>query len=297
MIAVHPSDPDLVFVGTQDGLYVNGGPGGQWRSLNMPMPGDRVTSIMFPNPDPNVIYVGLTPAQICRTTDGGDSWKVLSFDPGPDVINNLTTVVPVFLQSQVIDMSADPSNPDEIYAGVEVGGIARSLDGGYTWETINTGLREGGEDKLDPHGVRVSPAHPGSVFLSTREGVFHSTDKGESWKFIDVGKYTHLTHTRQLVITPQDPHTMYVTYGVSALSEEPGGLMRSRDWGETWERIDHGIAPRGAMYAVVVNPEAPSQIFCATNKGQVFESLDDAANWREYPLPEKAKRLSALAVG
>ena len=90
---------------------------------------------------------------------------------------------------------------------------------------------------------------------------------------------------------------MYVTYGVSALSEEPGGLLRSQDWGETWKRVDHGIAPRGAMYAVAVDPRNSAQIFCSTNKGQFYESLDDGASWKECSLPENVKRLSALAVG
>ena len=295
-IAIHPLEPELAFVGVQGGVYANDG-GGRWRSMNMPVNDGRVCSILFPRPDSKVMYVGMTPAQIYRTTDGGDSWELLPFDPGPDVITQLSTVVSVFLPSQVIDMSADPNNPDEIYAGIEVGGACRSLDGGESWEPINQGLREGGEDRLDTHGIRVSPIHAGSVYLSTREGVFHSVDKGESWKHLDVSKYTHLTHTRQLAITPGEPYSMYVTYGVSALSEEPGGLLRSQDWGETWQRVDHGIAPRGAMYAVAVDPRNPSQIFCSTNKGQVFESLDDGSNWKECSLPEKAKRLSALVVG
>ena len=232
-IAIHPLDPERAFIGVQGGVYANDGSGGRWRSMNVPENEGRVCSILFPRPDPKVMYVGMTPAQIYRTADGGDSWELLPFDPGPDVITQLSTVMSVFLPSQVIDMSADPNNPDEIYAGIEVGGACRSLDGGETWQPINSGLREGGEDRLDTHGIRVSPIQAGSVYLSTREGVFHSVDKGESWKHLDVSKYTHFTHTRQLAITPGEPYSMYVTYGVSALSEEPGGLLRSQDWGET----------------------------------------------------------------
>ena len=296
-IAIHPLDPERAFIGVQGGVYANDGSGGRWRSMNIPENEGRVCSILFPRPDPKVMYVGMTPAQIYRTADGGDSWELLPFDPGPDVITQLSTVMSVFLPSQVIDMSADPNNPDEIYAGIEVGGACRSLDGGETWQPINSGLREGGEDRLDTHGIRVSPIHAGSVYLSTREGVFHSVDKGESWKHLDVSKYTHFTHTRQLAITPGEPYSMYVTYGVSALSEKPGGLLRSQDWGETWKRVDHGIAPRGAMYAVAVDPRNSAQIFCSTNKGQFYESLDDGSTWTECSLPENVKRLSALAVG
>ena len=63
------------------------------------------------------------------------------------------------------------------------------------------------------------------------------------------------------------------------------------------KRVDHGIAPRGAMYAVAVDPRNSAQIFCSTNKGQFYESLDDGASWKECSLPENVKRLSALAVG
>ena len=81
------------------------------------------------------------------------------------------------------------------------------------------------------------------------------------------------------------------------LSEEPGGLLRSKDWGETWQRVDRGIAPKGAMYAVAVDPRNSAQIFCSTNKGSSTSRLDDGSSWKECSLPENVKRLSALAVG
>jgi hypothetical protein len=51
------------------------------------------------------------------------------------------------------------------------------------------------------------------------------------------------------------------------------------------------------MYAVAVDPRDSAQIFCSTNKGQFYESLDDGSSWTECSLPENVKRLSALAVG
>ncbi len=51
------------------------------------------------------------------------------------------------------------------------------------------------------------------------------------------------------------------------------------------------------MMAVAINSKHPSQVYCATRGGQVIGSLDAGATWKEYPLPESAKEVHALAVG
>ena len=289
VIAIHPFQPDVVFAGTQDGVYRSGSRGNHWRRLNLPVTGSVVWSLMFQTHRPSVMYAGMAPAQIFRTQDGGDSWEPLPIVLSPDIVS-------MSFPTRVIAMAIDPIHSQEMYAALEVGGVIRSLDGGETWEPINRGLAEGGEDRLDLHGVQVSATQPGTVYISTREGMFRGADRGNTWEPIDLKSYSPITYTRDLLIAPQHPDTIYVSVGRAARSEA-GALFRSPNLGETWERVDQNLTPQSTMMAVAINTRHPSQIFCATRDGQVFGSLDDGVTWKEYPLPEAAKEVYALAVG
>ena len=288
-IAIHPLQPDVVFAGTSDGVYRSASHGDHWRRLSLPLEGSVVWSLMFRPRSPSVMYAGTAPAQIFRSRDGGDSWEALPVNLGADVVT-------MSFPTRVIAMAADPANPDQIYAGLEVGGMIRSLDGGESWEPISRGLADGGEDRLDLHGVQVSSAQPGTVYISTREGMFRGADRGDRWEPIDLTRYSPITYTRDLLLAPHDPRTLYVSLGRAARSDA-GALFRSTDLGETWGRVDRGVVAESTMMAVAINSRRSSQVYCATRDGQVFASMDAGANWQEHRLPEGVGEVYTIAVG
>ena len=289
VIAIHPLQPDVVFAGTQDGVYRSTSRGDHWKRLNIPVAGSVVWSLMFKPHSPSTIYAGMAPAQIFCSIDGGDTWEPLRISLGRDVMT-------MSFDTRVIAMAANPNAPQEMYTGLEVGGMIRSLDGGENWEPINRGLVEGGEDRLDLHGVQVSSSQPDTVYISTREGMFRGPDRGDHWEPIDIKSYSPIGYTRDLLLMPGDPQTIYVSLGRAARSEQ-GSLYRSPDLGQAWESVDHSVEILSTMMAVAINSKHPSQVYCATRGGQVIGSLDAGATWKEYPLPESAKEVYALAVG
>ena len=66
------------------------------------------------------------------------------------------TVYPEPMPKRVLSVAVDPSEPNEIYAAIEIGGLLRSLDCGRTWECVTEGLYLN-EDAVDVHSVVVSP--------------------------------------------------------------------------------------------------------------------------------------------
>ena len=196
-------------------------------------------------------------------------------------------------------MAADPSRPDDLYAGLEVAGVIRSSDGGDTWDEI-TGSLAPAEGTLDLHGVQCSSASPGTVYITTRNGPFIGLDlgpdRGREWVPVDFGRFSAITYTRDLRVAPNDPNTMFVSIGAAARSSQ-GALYRSRDLFQTFERVDQGITADATMMAVAVDPRAPERIFCIARDGQVFGTLDDGNSWTTYQLPDTAKELRGLAVG
>jgi photosystem II stability/assembly factor-like uncharacterized protein len=74
-----------------------------------------------------------------------------------------------------------------------------------------------------------------------------------------------------------------------------GGLLRSTDLGETWQRIDRGITAGSATVGVTVHPQDPDQISFCTRRGEVFSTRNGGATWSEHPLPASATKVICVA--
>ena len=167
----------------------------------MPFPGDEpvVWSCEIHPADARVMYVGTQDMAVYRSEDGGGHWRRLTVPTHPDGLCVMG------FPTRMIRLAIDPTNPDELYAGVEVGGLVRSLDGGATWTDCNApllalatqerytqkhGPRRASEGMMDTHALAISAAQPGTVFLANRLGLFRSDDKGESWSDMEIGRFS-----------------------------------------------------------------------------------------------------------
>jgi photosystem II stability/assembly factor-like uncharacterized protein len=287
-IAVHPHEPTIVFAGTQEGPYRSADGGDTWERLEFPGPERVVWSFAFHPTNDRVVYCGTAPGAVFRSEDGGDQWRRLPTDLGSDVVR-------MEFPTRTIAVAIDPAHPDHLYVALEVGGVIRSLDGGATWQTINDGLTPN-VGRLDLHGIQVSAAQPDTVFISVREGLMYSRDRGEGWQSIDLSQVSPITYCRDLRVAPDDPRTLYVSLGKAARSGE-GALVRSRDLGTTWERVDRGLTPKSTMMAVALTARQPSNIYCCTRDGEVFGTHDGGSTWGTYDLPSGTREVRALACG
>jgi len=301
-IAVHPHDPQVVYAGTQDGPYRSTDRGERWEKLGFPDPRMVVWSIVFHPEDPRIMYAGTAPTAVYRSDDGGDTWRRLANAKQPARIE-------MGFDTRVIRMAIDPTRPDEIYAGLEVGGVMRSPDGGESWSDCSSDLlrlatlpglksKIGSEDEsegmLDTHALAVSPAAPGTVFLAVRMGLFRSGDRGTTWNDMEIGRFSPLTYARDVQVSPQDSRVMYAALSPAARSEA-GTIYRSDDLGQTWKRVDHGVTAKSTMMALALNRRDPRQVYGVTRFGQVFGTEDGGATWREHRLPEGIQDVYALA--
>jgi photosystem II stability/assembly factor-like uncharacterized protein len=287
-LAVHPQEPAIVFAGTQQGPYRSADGGDTWERLEFPGPERVVWSFAFHPANPRVLYCGTAPGAVFRSEDGGDHWRRLPTDLGADVVR-------MEFPTRAIAMAIDPAHPAHLYVALEVGGVIRSLDDGATWQTINEGLAPD-VGRLDLHGIQVSAAQPDTVFISVRAGMLYSRHRGERWEAIDLSQVSPITYCRDLRVAPHDPRTLYVSVGKAARSGE-GALLRSRDLGSTWERVDRGLTPKSTMMAVALTARQPAYIYCCTRDGEVFGTHDGGGTWGAYPLPSGTREVRALACG
>jgi photosystem II stability/assembly factor-like uncharacterized protein len=239
---------------------------------------------------------------VYRSEDVGDSWRKLPM-PAP------RERVRMDFPTRVMRLAVDPANPEHIYATLEVGGVARSLDGGETWEDCSEPLIELAkkphlkskigsntdiEGMMDGHALCVSGAAPGTVFLAVRMGLFRSDDQGSSWQDMEVGRFSPLTYARDVRVSPQDPKVMYACFSPAARSED-GSVYRSPDLGQTWARFDQGIKAEATMMAVTLHPTNPDEVHCVSRCGQLFSTLDAGKSWQEHRLPEAVRDIYAVA--
>ena len=83
-----------------------------------------------------------------------------------------------------------------------------------------------------------------TVLTSTPREIFASTDKGESWQGLGVGKQFGLPYCRGLALKTDDPDTVFVATGDAAVGST-GAIQRSKDGGQSWQR--RGIAGRAEL--------------------------------------------------
>lgn len=250
-VAVAPSNPDVIYVGTGEGLqrpdlsvgngmYKSTDGGKTWKHLGL----DKVQQIGGLAVDPtdeNRVFVaalgkpyGPNPERgIYRSLDGGNTWeKVLYMDEN----------------TGAIQVTIDPNNPQVVFADMWAGRLA-------PWEN---GMWNGKES-----------------------GLFKSTDGGLSWKKITVGLPTTEQRLGRIgfCIAPSDSKRMYATVDAGLES----GIYRSDDAGESWYRIqtDDRYWGRGSDFAEIkVDPKNADIVYDANVV--TWKSIDGGKNWTAF---------------
>ncbi len=256
------------------------------RSIGPAVMGGRVAAIDGTASSPATIFVGAASGGVWKSTDGGTTFKQV-FD---EHIQSIGAI------------AIDKSNPSNVWVGsgeswvrnsVSVGdGVYKSTDNGATW--TNVGLKDSehiARIAVDPKkSETVYVCATGRAWSSGEErGVFRTTDGGKNWKkvlYVDAD-----TGCSDLSLDPQEPSIVYA--GMWQFRRQPdffssGGpgsaLYRSKDGGETWEKLKNGL-PTGhfGRIAVAVAPSRPSTVYALVEAKQtaLYRSDDLGEHWKE----------------
>ena len=298
-VSVHPDQANVLYAGTQYGIHMSEDCGDTWRHLPVGGGDATVWSIVFHPADPTIMYAGTGPAGVCRSHNGGRSWKQLP---------TLTPAgaVEMGFPNRVTRIAINPADADEIYAGIEVAGVIRSTDAGESWQDCSgdllrlaeqdhlksaIGSDSQAEGMVDCHAMAVSK---GRVFLANRMGLFQSTDKGETWTDLEIGRFSPLTYARDVRVAPHDASTLLGAFSGAAFSDA-GSVCISQDLGQSWRRFDQGVEVKGTAMIIAASSDAPSRVSFATRGGQVFTTSDAGESWSEHSLPDDSQDVYTLA--
>ena len=302
-IELHPDDPEIVLAGTQDGVWRSADGGESWESLGLPGELRTVWSIAFDPSDSDTVFVGVEGFAIWRTRDGGGSWRRLDV-PAPGGIPECP------FATRVTRIAIDPNAPAHVYAGLEILGVVRSLDGGDSWadvsgdllalaaanEHLQSGLLTGDphEGMVDIHAISASRAEPGKVYLANRMGLFVTGDAGAHWSELGIGRFSPLTYARDVYVSAHDPERVFAALSPASVSDA-GALWCSEDGARTWRRFDSDLPIGSTLMKVAESPLDPAMIYCGARNGQVFGTEDSGATWRDIPLPDGVSGIYAMA--
>ena len=285
-IAVAPSDPRVIYVGTGEGAlrgnitYGNGvyksvDGGKTWAHVGLA--DTRQIGAMIVDPkNPDVVLVAAighafgpnAERGVFRTSDGGKTWsKVLYKDEN----------------TGAIDVTFDPTNSAIVYAalwqvrrqpwnfssGGPGSGLYRSTDGGMTWTQLSGhGLPAGILGRID---VSVSAANPRRVYAmieASEGGLYRSDDGGANWTRVssDGRIRQRAWYFSKIYADPKSADTVY------ALNT---GMLRSTDGGKSFALVS---ATHGDHHALWIDPTDPDRLINA-NDGGASVSLDKGATW------------------
>ncbi len=303
-VNVHPTNPNVVFAGTADGVYRSTDRGKSFQRTDFPDKGIQIWSFLVDANDRKLVYAGGSPISMYRSEDTGETWRALPNPGMPD-----RAVMP--FACRVMRMAQHPSQAGTIFAALEVNGVMRTANGGESWSDCSTDLIRlaqqphlkskivsdtYNEGMLDGHAIAISPADPNKVILAVRMGLFETKNGGQTWEDMEVGRFSPTTYGRDIKVSPQDGNTLYAALSVAASSTD-GALYRSTDKGSTWKRFDK-VQVHGTIMSVALHQTDPDQVFIgARYDGEIYGTEDGGATWDSLPLPAGVKDLYSVAVG
>jgi photosystem II stability/assembly factor-like uncharacterized protein len=285
-IAVAPSDPNVLYVGSGegclrgnisygDGVYRSNDGGKTWKNVGL-RDTRHIPKVLVDPRNPEVVLVAaighaFAPSSergVFRSTDGGKTWtKTLYVDD----------------RTGATDLAFAPSNANIVFAGMYQvqrqpwtftsggpgSGLYRSTDGGATWKRLEGhGLPEGILGRI---GVSVSGADPNRVYAmieAEKGGLYRSDDGGDSWKRInDDERYRQRAwYFSHIFADPKDADTVYVLNT---------GMFRSADGGKSFNLLP---APHGDHHALWIDPTNPQRMINGDDGGATI-SIDGGKNW------------------
>ncbi len=292
-IAVAPSNPNIVYVGSGeglhrpdlsvgDGIYKSSDAGKTWTHLGL-RDGQQIAQLVVDPKNPDRIFVAVAghpygPNEergIYRSIDGGKTFeKVLYRDENVGAS----------------DVQIDPGNPQVVYAALwesregpwengvfngDGGGIFKSTDAGKTWRQLTKGL----PGNIVQANIAIAPSASKTLFAAVRtktiSKLYRSDDAGETWSGTTDDPRPGLgIGGGDLPVVRFDPKNPQIVYSASVV------CWKSTDGGKTWDGWRG--APGGDDYQNIwINPNNPDIILLGSDQGAIV-TVNGGKSWSSW---------------
>jgi uncharacterized protein (TIGR03437 family) len=258
-------------------VYRSANRAGAWSGSGKGIHASTTLSLAVDPKNPSVIYAGTIEGGVFRSANGGATWTP------PNSGNSYITRA----------IAIDPVTTSTLYAA-SVGGVARSVDAGQTWQLKFISLN--GNSVGQVNTIAIDPVMPATIYAGAARGAFVSFNGGETWAAINAGLgipiATNIPAVNRLVISPANRMHLFAATSL--------GFYKSTDGGAIWNRSNMGLP--GAtpnLRTVAIDPKTPATLYAATSfGGGVYQSTDGGDTWsaRNAGLPVAPGSTQPLAV-
>lgn len=293
-VAVAPSDPNIVYVGSGEGIqrpdlsvgngiYRSADAGKTWTHLGLE-DAQQIAGIAVDPRNANRVFVaalghpyGANKTRgLYRSEDGGKTWSQILY------INNQTGCFQVLL---------DPKNPDTLYAdmwqgqqgpwenaylGGPASGLYKSTDGGSHWKLLSKGL-PGAKEGLSRIGLGIAPSNPQVLYATVQSqekaGIYKTVDGGETWNLAsaDGRLWGRGDDFAEIKVDPKNPDIVY---------DANVCTYKSVDGGKSW--VAWKGAPGGDDYhRLWINPDVPQVILLTSDQGAIV-TVNGGETWSSW---------------
>jgi photosystem II stability/assembly factor-like uncharacterized protein len=265
----------------------------EWRMVG-PYRGGRVLTVTGVTGNPMLYYMGASGGGVWKTENAGVTWENIS-----DGYFNVGTIGAV---------AVAPSDPNVLYVGTGEApirgvttssgdGVYKSTDAGATWQHV--GLPKAGQISR----IKIHPGDPDTAYVAVQgnmwaptdeRGIYRTTDGGETWEqVLSVGPTTGAT---DLAMDPTNPRILYASMWHHGRTPwfilsggTDGGIFKSVDGGDTWEKLSGGLPELIGKVGVDVSASNPQRVYAIVEadagndagegKGGLYRSDDGGENW------------------
>jgi photosystem II stability/assembly factor-like uncharacterized protein len=222
---------------------------------------------------------------------------------------------PSNVPGRVNTLAVQPGNEDVVLAGFSGGGIFKTTDAGLTWRPVFDNF-----EQLSIGDIAFSPTDPNIVYAGTGDvnmpsylyngdGVYRSTDAGETWSYFGLGHVGIISH---IIPHPTDPNALWVaSMGNPYQRNEERGVYRTIDGGLTWQKVLY-VSNQAGCSGLVVTPGNPSVLYASfwdrirNNQesvvfgpnAKIYKSINGGTTWSQLAggLPTNNMGRTGLAV-
>lgn len=292
-IAIHPTNPDIIYVGgAQGGVWKTVNGGATWVPLTDAQCSLAMGSVALDPKNPEIVYVGTGELNfsgdsyygcgMLKSTDGGQTWAEI----GRSVFTAQGRRPRI---SRVVVDNATANTPSAIVLAATDAGVFRSADAGLTWLLTSGPVGAVTDLVADTSTAGVFYAANGDIGgggVSARNGIFKTTDAGLTWSKVwlpptNAGRIS-------LAISPSSPSMLYAavqtatTAGANANSLL--GIWLTNDDGATWSQKfgqNQVLCGQQCWYNMViaVDPASPRTVYFGGIS--LHKSTDSAATFTD----------------
>ncbi len=308
VIQLHPTNPDIIYIATNDYIYKTRDGGKTWTNLSKGMTHSRVISMAVDPVYPATVYAGTKGDAVHKSYDGGQRWTSMRaglddatissvvnqfvFDPADSQHILLATTMGVFESKNggenwskrmegmkevlmVITLGLDPARPSVLYAGTS-GGVYKSTDQAGHWEQVNNGLVPPEMVKtsraLNVTCILVDPFDSNTVYAATLAGLYKTTDGAASW--VRIGAALADQMIIAMVLDRTRKGVLYVA--------GRDGVHRSEDGGASWTTVNEGLTSTNVR-SLAQSQVDPNVYYAGTNGSGLYRTTDIGMKWEPVP--------------